>query len=50
MMASMPIKGEQVPCIEPIEVPEHEEVNQDAEQMTANASDHLGSNFESPDP
>ena len=54
-MASTPIEGEQVPHVEPIpEVPEHEEVNQHAEptsKTTANTPvDHLGSNFESPDP
>ena len=53
--ASMPIEGEQVPCVEPIpEVPECEEVDQHTEptpRTTANTPvDHLGSNFESPDP
>ena len=54
MTASAPIKGEQVPHIEPIpKVPEREEVDQHAEppKTTANAPvDHIGSNFESPDP
>ena len=53
--ASTLIEGEQVPRVEPIpEVPEREEVDQHTEptsKMTANAPvDHLGSNFESPDP
>ena len=53
MTVSAPIKGEQVPHVEPIpEVPEHEEVDQHTEPTTtANAPvDHLGSNFKSPDP
>ena len=55
MMASMPIKREQVPHVEPIsEVPECKEVDQHTEptpKVTANAPvDHLGSNFEFPDP
>ena len=54
-MASAPIEGEQVPCVELVpEVPEHEEVDQHAEptpKTTANAPvDHLVSNFEFPDP
>ena len=49
------IEGEQVPRVEPVpEVPEREEVDQHTEptpKTTTNAPvDHLGSNFESPDP